>query len=383
MKRPVPIQATALMNILSALWHNKYRIPQATTYLANQGLDKNIKIDPGIVVVSNLAISFDMTEFPLADAAWQSERNGSPEYCRVRWKFIECEFVFAAPRPTIYFSWAIQFMFEKCEFRFSSATSAALPQDITFGFRYMGIFGFSKCDFYNNGLAMSPAAVIPHHRSLQMRAVSFDGNYNIDFLNLYGNISLHYDFRGGNQISRLAFSQDEKQFVVNFSAFERIDRERKYASDHRNQFLKMRQKASERQDLSQTRILDAYIAEFNYYILKDEKIGGIAYWQTVMLQWLRKWTSNFHRSWLRPFLILVVGYGVINLLPVFWVDQFALFDWLQLCFNPLRKTTQNFQTVVGDNYTAIPKIVPGLISFVELVWVGAWGLILRKAIRSL
>ena len=372
---------------------------RATSYLERQGLTDHITVFKkpifeihrvgqelsgyGIenISIERLDIAFDKEVNLNVDV--ESLKIGPTRWMPVEhfnWHFKCCRFS-GLRTSSLSFTWARGFRFDDCSFLFNAplgARNLALHfgenSDVVFSRVY---FGGSRFQIQTHESALS---------------IELYGNSGIDILSIFG-AAKHFRLNGTNRVNWLTLAQSEStdMDIVEIGAFEQIDRSFQRPDHHRQLFLELRRKASGREDSRQVYILDAYIDEIDYCLLKAQRVRGMwrrwLYLQKRALYWLRKWTSNFHRSWFRPVSAMIIGYAALNLLPPLFVESATVVgDWLRLCANPLSRTSEHMAQILGKSYTdasGFVKIGIDYVSLSKILWLAGWGIVFRKVLRLL
>ena len=320
------------------------------------------------------------------------------------WHFERCRFE-AGQMDYICFPWSGDFRFHKCQFAFSSTGLRVW----IFSFVTSSRVTFQQNDFQNSSVQLSK--IPPDQRDMRSNStvnrlsrVALVGNKGIDSLTLECR-ARHYVLRGANRIESLSFdefsrfSPDEYRertdaFYVHLGPLEMIDPKFHKPYHHRNLFISIRELAMSRHDTWLVNILDRQIDRIEYFLAKEQPVTFLSdrtkwfhYWQERLLYSWRRWASNFHQSWFRPLLMIVLGYAVFNGLAALWLDGFSVSDWITFMLRPINKVpfyTESLKEQVGTAYDALSTADKDWLRFVgilEVVWLAVWGFVLRKAIR--
>lgn len=228
--------------------------------------------------------------------------------------------------------------------------------------------------------------------------LSFLENKGIDRLNLRCNAA-SYVFRGINHINLLRFNEldsDSPDLGVRIyiGARERIDPYFHYPLHHRSLFISLREFAAEKQDAWLVSVMDKQLDRVEYFLAKDQEISFLAdkrewfeYWQDRILYAWRRWSSDFYRSWLRPLSMVILGYGVLNALPWFWIENFTFSDWIAFSLRPISQIhlyAGSLEAVCGDEYKCLPLRSKNWLSFIgllQMIWIAVWGFAFSKSIK--
>lgn len=372
---------------------------RATSYLERQGLRDHIRVFKkpiseihrvgqelsgyGIenISVERLEITFDKEiNLNVHLESWKIGPNKWMPVEHFNWHFKCCRFS-GLRTSSLSFTWARGFRFDDCSFLFKVPPGT---RNLALHFGENSDVVFSQVDFGGSRFQIQT-----HESAL---SIELYGNCGIDMLSIFG-AAKHFRLNGTNHVSCLSLTQIEYTdlSIVEIGAFEQIDRLFQRPDHHRQLFLELRRKASEREDSRQVNILDAYIDEIDYCLLKAQRVRGMwrrwLYLQKRALYWLRKWTSNFHRSWFRPVSAMIIGYAALNILPPLFVESTTVVeDWLRLCANPLSRTSEHMEQILGKSYTdasGLVKIGTDYVSLSKILWLAGWGIVFRKVLRLL
>ena len=347
------------------------------------------------IVVRNLEIELDDR------SAWDNVRDWHPiSYAKLH--FEGCRFECPSPNMCpMSFPWSGSFRYERNEFCFPSN-------------RYSGtwIFAFrqgSRAQFVGNEFASS---------SIQTRCInsftSEDDNSSTTErgwgrIAFVANKGLHeleiqegyssIEITGMNRIDRLwidlIIDEDRaKRTSIYLGPRERIDPSFHNSLQHRSLFLVMRQIAALNHDNRQLLVLDRQLERIEYFLNKGRETPSlldygvwIEYWQDRIRHAWRRWSSDFYRSWLRPLVVLVVGYLVINMVPAFYVESFMTNHWIDFTLRPITEVATyeaSLGRIVGDEYKSVSASAKTLLrvaGLLEVLWIGAWGFALAKSIK--
>ena len=235
------------------------------------------------VIVCDLTIQYDYNGFSRKDLSWEIEGTTWAPISGFHWHFRRCIFKDLSSISHLSFLWANNFRFESCEFDFKTNPEA---RNIALCFSIGSNVRFSHNDFGEARLQIQCAA---DSKTETLASISFLGNSHLRGLDFVCR-AIHYQFRESNEVSRLVFSDTEEEFAVDLGAFERIDRRFLEPEHHRRLFLMMRTKATRREDKQIERVLDSYIEEIDYHLLRIHRVREkwLEYSQTRTLAFLRK-----------------------------------------------------------------------------------------------
>ena len=388
------------------------------------------------ILIRNLTIKFD-THLDLSrQSDWEPASSA-------KWHFEECRIEPLSPNTgNLHFPWRGDFRFYKNEFSFDDSARGRI---------WLFVFGlgsrvlFQKNDFKNSSMQIThsfpdedskysnvrklswggraayiaeddsyyeamirkkhqlPEAVrlnIPdaHSGHVGLNSLSFLGNKGIDGLYLRCNAAF-YVFRGINHINWLRFNDLDSNspdlgVEIYIGARERIDPYFHYPLHHRNLFISMREFAAKKQDSLLANVMDKQLDRVEYFLTKDQEVSFVVdkrewfeYWQDRILYAWRRWSSDFYRSWLRPLSMVVLGYGALNALPWFWIENFTFADWIAFSLRPISQIhlyAGSLEAVCGDEYKCLPLRSKNWLSFIgllQMIWIAVWGFSFSKSIK--
>lgn len=242
---------------------------------------------------------------------------------------------------------------------------------------------------------------MPHSSSAHfgLDSLSFLGNKGIDRLQMDCRAT-HYDFRGMNRINSLWFSElrsghhDDPGFELYLGSREEIDPHYSGAHSHRSMFLKLREIAIRRQDFRIANNIDKQIDRIDYYLTKEQKVsiradwrGWVKYRQDRFLYEWRKFSSDFHRSWLRPLLMGLTGYCILNALPFFWIERFSSSDYVSLLLRSIDRFPffmAELEDMYGHELESLSLGIKSLLmlsGLFQVIWIAMCGFAFRNSIR--
>ncbi len=385
------------------------------------------------IVIKNLNIKLDEEFIGRANSDWGHISHAS-------WHFEECRFEPKSPNmATILFPWRGNFRFYKNEFDFGDIRGM---RSWLFIFASNSRVLFQKNDFKNSniqisymlsqedssiqklswggreahivrddsyyeamirksyGLSEAVRLGIPdaHSGHIGLGSISLLGNKGIEDLYFWCNAE-YYVFRGMNRINRLGFNEfDSDSQNLNTKIYlgprEKIDPYFHHSLQHRSMFLSMREFAGKKQDTRLVSVLDKQLDRIEYFLTKEQEVSlysdgrqWLEYWQDRILYEWRKLSSDFYRSWLRPLIMVVLGYTILNALPSFWFESFTVSDWTEFSLRPIQKIpfyTETLSELYKNEYNNISrggKIFLRFIGFIQVVWVAIWGFAFGKSIK--
>lgn len=391
-----------------------YDYDLAIPFLRGEGLDKNIihrRTDKGIgtglplnserstyawlsnIIVRNLSVDIDSNAIGKEFTEWES--------APVMLHFEDCGFENSRSSfPTFVFPWSGAFRFYRNEFK-----NAGKPETgcWLFVFGHDSRVMFDKNEFHSVNVQINSSPVQDHALQDGLDRLSFIGNKGISELQPNCHAK-YYEFSGGNRIgqldlglgSRLPDNSGGREFSFYFGPREKIDPDFHYNRHHRELFLFLRERANKKQDSQIVRTLDRCLERIEYSLIKDQEIRlkeagrsiWLEYWQDRTLYAMRRLTSDFHRSWLRPLVMIVFGYLGLNAVPWFVIDGFTCSDWISFSLRSIHKVpfyVDGLSEMYGSQYTCLSKNsknVLRLVGFIQPIWLALLGLVLRKTIAK-
>ena len=395
----------------SSTWNFKKTIP----FLEENGLNKHITFvsrkslnlplnserhlyGRNDIIIRNLHIDLDDRE------GWDGHDDWAP-LCFAKWHFENCNFSPSSPNMwNIVFPWFGTFRFYNNNFDFGANTFGG--RSWLFGFQKGSRILFQGNDFKESSIQSSslPPKMEGKEEDDQMakfvsyglNSISFVGNKGIsELLLLEGYSSI--EFTGTNRIERLSIEQiGEVKYPprVYCGPREKIDREFNFCLQHRKLFLSMKHIAAANHDSRQIRVLDKQIDRIEYHLNKEQNTPSLLdcrnwmeYWQDRILYGWRRWSSDFYKSWFRPFLMVILGYLLLNAVPGCFIDTFSLSHWIEFTFRPIGDIAgyeESLKRIVGtdyDNISSSRKNVLRFVGLIEVIWIGMWSFAFAKAIR--
>ena len=231
-----------------------------------------------------------------------------------------------------------------------------------------------------------------------LKRISFVGNRGIDSMFFICQAS-NYVFNGINKVNYLRFSELDSDFdelkSFYFSSRERIDPRFHHVRHHRMLFLALRKFGVKNHDNDLVKALEKQLSRIEYFLTKEQRVpfllgrrDWLGYWQDRLLQWWRRWSADFYRSWSRPLTMGIFGYLILNASPIYWIDGFSISDWIAFSLRRIDKVPfftaglRELQGSLYDSLTLQSKNWLRLIGLLQVVWVTIWGFAFGKAIRS-
>ena len=350
------------------------------------------------IVIRNLQITLD-------------DRNGLTIHrdwhplSYAKWHFENCHFeASSANMWSIVFPWRGSFRFYKNEFGFKSSLFGS---HWLFNFRVGSRILFQGNDFKRNHLQIGcttsetdqDANDGEHPAWRRLGNVSLVGNKEIQELQVLEGCSSVL-LSGMNRIDRLSFwslSEPEQiqDTTVYFGPREKVDPQFHYCMHHRRLFMSMKHLAAMNHDTRQANILDKQLERIDYFLNKEQDTPSpvdcriwIEYWQDRVLYAWRRWSSDFYRSWLRPLIMIVLGYMLLNAIPALFIDTFSLSHWIELTLRPIRDIAgyeETLNQILSSDYDMLSlpnRNLLRLVGLIEVIWIAMWGFAFAKAIRK-
>lgn len=355
------------------------------------------------IIIRNLHIELNNR------SAWEAYDDWEP-LSLAKWHFENCYFdASGSSTYALYFPWFGSFRFYKNDFDFRSGG---------FGGHWLFVFQtgsriwFQRNNFENHHIQTRcvPTKLEPddsERAGSEVRAsasISFIGNWaisSLDILEGYASIA----FTGMNQIESLWFMRMSdttnldntthgQEPVVYFGPREKIDRNFHHCLKHRRMFQYLRRLAATSHDTRQLVVLDKQIDRIEYFLNKEQDTPSlvdfriwIEYWQDRLLYAWRRWSSDFYRSWMRPLLLIVLGYMVMNAVPALVIDSFSLSHWFELTLRPIgeiAKFEQSLNRIVGNDYdrlSSFNKMSFKLLGLIQVIWIAMWSFAFARSIK--
>ena len=346
------------------------------------------------IVISNFHIHLDESEGLAAHSDWHP-------LSYAKWHFEHCYFEPASVNMwTLDFPWCGSFRFYKNRFAFASRRIENY---------WLFIFGVGSRillhgnDFQRSSVQMVDSARLPDGGSASTATergnASFVGNLGIEHLAIHAVFS-SAAFTGMNRIDMLWLKQlvdpePGQSLGVHFGPREKIDPHFQYAMHHRRLFVGLKGIAVSNHDTRQSKILDRHVDRIDYFLNKGEDTpspmdchGRIEYWQDRGLYAWRRWSSDFYGSWLRPLVMVVVGYAALNAMPALFIDTFSFFHWIEFTLRPINRIAEYGSTLkqmFPCDYEFLSlgsKNALRLVGLFEVIWVAMWGFAFARSVKK-
>ena len=349
------------------------------------------------IVLRNLEIDLDDR------SAWDIQDDWAP-LSDTKWHFEECRFIpstsYAGPMN---FPWCGSFRFYKNEFEFQST---GIIGGCLFSFWNGSRILFQGNDFKGNSIqtrciSKNAEGAVSSESSPETYGsglISFVGNRGISSLGILEGYSF-IAFTGMNRIGQLWLhclpdESSPREVSVYFGPREKIDPDFHYCLQHRKLFTSMRQFAALNHDTRQLNVLDKQLERIEYHLNKDQDTPSvlefriwIEYWQDRLLYAWRRWSSNFYRSWIRPLLMIVFGYMLLNAVPILFIDTFSFSHWIEFTLRPIGEIAgyeTSLRNIVGSGYQNISssrQIALKIVGLIEVIWIAMWSFSFARSIR--
>ena len=354
---------------------------------------------------------YDMSNIVLCDleidlddrSTWQTHGDWEP-LSNAKWHFEKCRFVpsssFLGPMN---FPWRGSFRFYKNEFEFQSH---GIIGSCLFTLQDGSWILFQGNDFKGNSIQTSCVSTRAEGTVANETGPDAYGSGHIAFIGNNGIASLSIlegysfiSFTGMNRIGQLMlhclpYESYAQEVSVYFGPRERIDPDFHYCFQHRKLFTSMRRFAALNQDTRQLNVLDKQLERIEYHLNKEQDTLSVfdfhiwsEYWQDRLLHAWRRWSSNFYRSWVRPLVMIVSGYMLLNALPALFIDTFSFSHWLEFTLRPIGEIAgyeSALRRIVGDcyqNISASRQNVLRLVGLIEVIWIAMWSFSFARSIR--
>ena len=323
-----------------------------------------------------------------------------------KWHLETCQFEASSTFMwSIVFPWCGSFRFYKNEFGFQSRHAS--NSHWLFAFRVGSRILFQGNDFKRNHLQIGCTTLETDRDAndgerpacRRLENVSLVGNKRIQELQVLEGCSSIL-LSGMNRIERLSLLQlsepeQMQDTTVYLGPREQIDQQFHYCMHHRRLFIAMKHLAAMNHDTRQANVLDKQLERIEYVLNKEQDTPSpvdyciwIEYWQDRVLYAWRRWSSDFYRSWLRPLSMIVLGYLLLNAIPVLFIDTFSLSHWIELTLRPIRDIVRYEKTVsqiLSSDYAMISVLernILRLVGLIEVIWIAMWSFAFAKSIRK-
>ena len=322
-----------------------------------------------------------------------------------QWHFEKCQFESSsASMWHIGFPWRGSFRFYKNEFVFKSNH---VGNHWLVNFQQGSRILFQGNDFKRNHLQIgcmtsgtdrdaNDEGHSAWHRLGNVSLVGNEGIQELQVLEGYGSVL----FSGMNRIDRLSLShlsepEQKQSTTVYFGPREKIDPQFHYCMHHRRLFMSMKHLAAMNHDTRQESVLDKQLERIEYFLNKEQDAPSpvdyriwIEYWRDRVLYAWRRWSSDFYKSWFRPLCMIVLGYMLMNAIPVLFIDTFSLSQWIEFTLRPIRDIAgyeEKLSQILSNDYAMISvaeRNILRLVGLIEVIWIAMWSFAFAKAIRK-
>ncbi len=163
-------------------------------------------------------------------------------------------------------------------------------------------------------------------------------------------------------------------------------------------FVRLKNLAHMRNDIDQENTIASYISLVEYAEVKNSKWykswRGLQNW--LLLGW--RWTSSrFYMSWIRPISLLLLGYFIINSIPLIWarfggMREVSWETYLNFCtYTPakiffyadsLKDVLDNCTYTIIEREFLLGEVGLNIIGIFRLVWIWLCGAAFRNAIKT-
>ena len=250
----------------------------------------------------------------------------------------------------------------------------------------------------NHGLPDTVQLVVPEAESHHIRheSMAFLGNKGIRDLFIRCDAA-NYIFKEINEINSLRFrALNYGKIGVNFylGSREKIDPLFDHALQHKKLLLNIRDIASQKHDSLLVNVLDKHLDRIEYYLTKNQSISfqsdgklWFGHWQDRILYAWRRWSSDYYRSWLRPLLMVVLGYVILNAIPGLYIDNFTLSEWMEFSFRPVNKIPlyiEGLENMFSNEFEEVSATGKNLLRFVgliQVIWIAIWSFAFVKCVK--
>ena len=90
---------------------------------------------------------------------------------------------------------------------------------------------------------------------------------------------------------------------------------------------------------------------------------------------------------MRPLLLIISGYMLMNAVPAFIIESFSLSHWIELTLRPIGEIAnfeQSLNTIVGDAYnrlSSFKKMSFKLLGLFQVIWIAMWSFAFARSIK--
>ena len=346
------------------------------------------------IVIQNLRIDLDTR------SGWTDHHDWEP-LSSAKWHFANCHFEPSSPNMwSIRFPWCGSFRFYKNEFEFESNRFVG---SWLFVFQHGSRILFQGNNFKDSNIQTrcippvmdrdGPDETIAG--AYGSGSISFVGNKGIRDLGIlegYSSIAV----TGMNRIDRLTLldAHQGKIEIIYLGPREKIDREFHHCLHHRSLFLSLRHLAGISHDAQQVNVLDKQLDRIEYFLNKEQDTPclldyriWIEYWQDRVLYAWRRWSSDFYKSWLQPLSMIILGYMLLNAIPVLFIEAFSLSHWIEFTLRPISDIAGyegTLETMFGSEYDKVSssgKNALRFIGLVQVIWIAIWSFAFARSIK--
>ena len=201
-----------------------------------------------------------------------------------------------------------------------------------------------------------------HHNSI---LCNFEGGNEIDILAWHGSIDSekHSIFFGQRELigERLLKTKYVNAKFYNYASFNHM----------RNLLLELKQAARLKGDNSQENLIASFISLIEFVQIKNEKwYKNKQGWQNRLLFGWRNFSTKFYRSWIRPLVLLMLGYMLINIIPFLYI---GFEGYGEFCFYRPHQDTLFYgwiRNCVRNRFCTIPESQYSLDEFIGSISAG-------------
>ena len=349
------------------------------------------------IIIRHLRIELDDR------SGWTAHDDWEP-LSYAMWHFEDCYFEASSSSMwPINFPWSGSFRFYRNKFDFPTNRYGAYWIIV---FRGGSRILFQGNDFTGNSIQTRCVSSVVKQNAegntgSEMHAssgISFVGNRRIDDLQFQEGYSF-VALTGMNRVERIWLDQVEnaehrQETTIYFGPREKIDRDFHHCLQHRKLFLSLRDLAAANHDERQLAVLDKQIDRIEYFLNKEQDAPfaldyrvWVEYWQDRLLYAWRRWSSDFYKSWTRPLAMIILGYMLINAIPVLFIEDFSLSHWIEFTLRPIGEIAgyeAALSRIIGGDYDTVSsseKNVLRLFGLIEVIWIAMWSFAFAKAIR--
>ena len=91
---------------------------------------------------------------------------------------------------------------------------------------------------------------------------------------------------------------------------------------------------------------------------------------------------------MRPLLLIMLGYILMNAVPALVIDAFSLSHWIELTLRPIGEIAEYEQSLSGivgadyDKLSSSEKALFKLVGVAQVIWIGMWSFAFARSIRT-